>query len=167
MPFFSGDGFVHLFNLLSFQPELSYRLISPILMHFSSVHLLMNSVWIFILREIEVEIKSWLYLVIVLIMAVVSNYGQFYFEGMNNFGGLSGVVYGLIGFAFINYKLFYFPPNLYLFSLIWFGLCWTGFMGNVANYGHTFGLVAGLVLGAIYKAYLLVNLKLNENARQI
>ena len=71
-----------------------------------------------------------------------------------NFGGMSGVVYGLIGYAWIRGKLnpasgIGLDQRSLIFSLVWLVACFTGVLGAVANYAHLGGLILGMALGAL------------------
>jgi GlpG protein len=87
----------------------------------------------------------------VLLTAVISNLAQYYWQGPY-FGGFSGVGYALFGYVWMKSK---FDPaaGLYLgerdvfLMLLWFGICFTGWIGPIANGAHAGGLVAGVVLG--------------------
>ena len=75
--------------------------------------------------------------VLVLVIAAVSNVGQYLMSGPS-FGGMSGVVYGLLGYVWMQGK---FNPASGLalhkqtvtLMIIWFFLCLSGLMGNIAN----------------------------------
>jgi len=68
------------------------------------------------------------------------------------FGGMSGVLYGLFGYAWMKSR---FEPGLGLWVdqgtvvilIAWFFLCMTGLVGPIANAAHAGGLVSGLVIG--------------------
>jgi GlpG protein len=89
------------------------------------------------------------------VIAGLSNLGQMYMSGPG-FGGMSGVVYGLLGYIWIRGK---FDPasGLYLHSstvimmLIWFFICFAPNaipgMPRIANTAHAVGLVSGMVWG--------------------
>ena len=65
-----------------------------------STHLIFNCLWVYILgKEIEDFDGKWLFLILILITSASSNYAQYAFSGPSIFGGLSGVVYGLLGFV--------------------------------------------------------------------
>jgi GlpG protein len=72
----------------------------------------------------------------------------------SDFGGMSGVVYALVGYVWMRGKydrgsgLFIDRTNL-MISLIWLVLCFTGAMGAVANFAHLAGLIAGTAWGRI------------------
>jgi len=90
-------------------------------------------------------------LLLTLVIAVCSNLAQYFVAGPV-FGGMSGVVYGLLGYIWIRGK---FDPasGLYLHSynvmmmLIWFFACLFHLIPNVANTVHAVGLVIGMAWG--------------------
>lgn len=137
-----------------------WRLISPTFLHFSLTHLIFNCLWIYILgSKIEIIDGRGIFLTIFLISGLSSNLGQYFLTGNYLFGGLSGAVYGLLGYCFIldldNRGLRYNLPNaLYIFMFIWLLIGFTGLLkifgfGNVANIAHLVGMIAGFILGII------------------
>ena len=139
-----------------------WRLISPTFLHFSLTHLIFNCLWIYILgSKIEIIDGRGIFLTIFLISGLSSNLGQYFITGDYLFGGLSGAVYGLLGYCFIldldNRGLRYNLPNaLYIFMFIWLLIGFTGLLkifgfGNVANIAHLVGMIAGFILGLIAK----------------
>ena len=95
-----------------------------------------------------------------LVTAAVSNACQHWFSGPVLFGGLSGVVYGLLGFAWVAPLLqprwpIRPAPAILAFMVGWLLLCMTGVMGvlgagAVANAAHVGGLVCGGLLGLLF-----------------
>jgi GlpG protein len=95
-----------------------------------------------------------------LVIAIVSNGSQYAFGGYGLFGGMSGVVYGLLGFSWVAPLLH--PawriqptPALMLFMVGWLVLCMAGLVevlgfGAIANAAHLGGLLCGAVLGALF-----------------
>lgn len=164
---FSNSGYIismASFNQTFFIDNQWWRLISPILIHFSFAHLAFNCLWIYVLGEkIErIDSKS-AFAFLVLISSICSNFLQYYWTNSSYFGGLSGVIYGLLGYCMIlemesendRYGL---PPALYIFMIVWLLL---GFFkvlnmfgfGEVANFAHLGGLVSGMMFGMMYKYY--------------
>ena len=129
-----------------------WRVITPIFLHGSFFHILFNMFWLFSLgRQIENRKGGKFFLTFVLILAVASNLSQFIFVH-GNFLGMSGVVYGLFGYVFIKSKLdpgdgFGIDQVNEIIMFGFFAACWLGWLGNIANWAHTGGLVVGLLWG--------------------
>jgi GlpG protein len=127
-----------------------WRLVTPIILHFNTMHLLFNAFAMYSLGGIlEMRLGTWRLLLMVLSIAVLSNLAEYAVSGPT-FGGLSGVVFGLFGFLWIKGK---FDPGFGIMLdprsvVIGFGflfLCLTGAMGNIANAAHFGGLGVGIV----------------------
>jgi len=129
-----------------------WRLLSPIFIHFGFIHLLFNMLWLKDLGSaIEKLISTRVLLALVIIIGVFSNLVQFFFAGPL-FGGMSGVVYGLLGYVWMKSRFdpasgLYMDKQTVIWMVGWFFLCLTGAMGHVANYAHGAGLVAGVIWG--------------------
>src|ERR1051326_3583540 len=88
---------------------------------------------------------------LVLVIGVLSNFGQYLYDGPG-FGGMSGVVYGLIGYIWLRGRT---DPGSGLFlhrttvtmAMIWFVLCLVNVIPKVANGAHTVGFVTGAAWG--------------------
>ena len=141
-----------------------WRLVTPMFIHFSPTHLIFNSLWIYILgREIEQLDGKIIFIFLILFTSVSSNYFQYSFSGPSLFGGLSGVVYGLLGYCFVSETFlrinkFSFPPAIYIFMFVWLLIGFTGFLdllgfGKIANFAHLGGLLSGILSGYIFSMY--------------
>ena len=139
-----------------------WRLITPTFLHFSMTHLVFNCLWIYILgQRIEKLDGLSVFLFIFILAGVLSNAGQFFWTQQYLFGGLSGSVYGLLGYCFIieldgRHGRYGLPEALYLFMFIWLLVGFTGVLsffgfGNVANTAHLVGMIAGFIIGLITK----------------
>ena len=132
-----------------------WRLITPIFVHFGIIHILFNSLWLFDLGRAIEYLKGSPHLgMLIGSMAILSNLAQYFWAGPL-FGGMSGVVYGLLGYVWITGRLnprslLQLHPQVAWMMVIWFFLCWSGLIGNIANMAHTVGLVSGLALGWIF-----------------
>ena len=129
-----------------------WRLFTPMFIHFGPVHLIVNMLCLLNLGTMIERRQSWRHLaVLVLVISALSNFGQSLI-GPPNFGGMSGVVYGLIGYIWLRGK---FDPGSGLFldgstvtmSVIWFFLCLFHFIPNIANTVHAVGFGVGIVWG--------------------
>jgi GlpG protein len=139
-----------------------WRLITPTFLHFSMTHLVFNCLWIYILgQRIEKLDGLSFFLFIFILTGILSNAGQFFWTQQYLFGGLSGSVYGLLGYCFIieldgRHGRYGLPEALYLFMFIWLLVGFTGVLsffgfGNVANTAHLIGMIAGFIIGLITK----------------
>ena len=137
------------------------RLITPIFLHFGLMHLAFNSIWLAMLGStIEQQQGSIHLLLLVVACGAVSNMVQFNWSGSMYFGGMSGVIYALLGYLWVRHKLrpaSYAPlPNgIMLFMVGWLLFCMTGVLElalgiAVANAAHLSGLISGLVLGVMF-----------------
>lgn len=129
-----------------------WRLVTPILIHYGVLHFLFNMMWMYQLGSLIEDRKGGLMLVVlVLAAAVPSNVLQFMHSGPF-FGGMSGVVYALIGYVWMKGK---FQPEdgmsldrtSIMIAMVWLVLCMT-VLKNIANTAHVVGLVIGLAFGA-------------------
>ena len=150
------------------------RIISPIFLHFGLLHLVFNCLWLGLLgSKIEIQEGSIHLLLIVLISGAASNLSQYYWSGTVYFGGMSGVIYALLGYLWIKHKIApdnYSPlPNgLMGFMVGWLVLCMTGVLEvalgiGVANAAHLSGLVVGLLIGLVFARKKLAA---NKNSEQ-
>ncbi|MGY8906626.1 MAG: rhomboid family intramembrane serine protease [Pseudomonadales bacterium] len=144
-------GFDHLW----LQP---WRLISPMLLHFGWLHLVFNVLWWLDLGR-RIECQSRLLLVALLLFtSVAANVAQAW-QVASLFGGLSGVIYGLLGYIWVmdryNPVRYHLPQNILIFMLLWLLLGISGLFpalgfGDMANMAHIGGLVAGVAWGFMH-----------------
>ncbi len=143
-----------------------WRLITPIFIHFGVWHLVFNMFWLFDLGgQIENRRGTRYMLLLVLALAVLTNIGQgleaSLLGGSINFGGMSGVGYGIFGYLLIkvrfgNREQYLLSPTTVVIGLVWFVLCLArsfpetsgmlGFIPPIANSAHTVGLFAGMAI---------------------
>ncbi|TNF01901.1 MAG: rhomboid family intramembrane serine protease [Gammaproteobacteria bacterium] len=135
-----------------------WRLITPIFLHFGIFHVAFNGVWMWELgRRVEPLAGSLHMLMVVLLMALASNIAQYLWSGPSLFGGMSGVVYGLLGYVWMRNKvaprpILALPSGLLVFMMVWLFAGMTGLIdllmsGSIANAAHGAGLVSGMLLG--------------------
>lgn len=151
------------FELLHFFPQLSlsllfsepWRLLGPAFFHFSLLHIAFNTMWWWQLGgSIEKTLGKGALINLFLVSAIVSNIGQFIVSGPN-FGGLSGVVYALVGFVWwagwlAPQKGLQLSKPIIGFLLVWLMLGFVDLLPvNVANTAHLLGLLSGCLLALI------------------
>ena len=141
-----------------------WRLVTPMLIHFGFLHLAMNGMWYWELgRRIEARQGSINLIGLTLLFSLVSNYAQYYYSGANLFGGLSGVLYGLLGHCWIFQLLspnpaYRLPRGVLVMMLVWLVLCMSGLIsmigfGEIANAAHVGGLLIGCFTGLLGGLY--------------
>lgn len=137
-----------------------WRLVSPMLLHFGVLHLAMNGMWYWELgKRIELRQGPWMLLSLTLLFSLVSNLAQHLTSGPSLFGGLSGVLYGLLGHVWLYQKLapnpqFSLPRGVLAMMLIWLLVCLSGVVGQlgfgqIANAAHVGGLLIGCLTGLL------------------
>ncbi|MDD0975236.1 rhomboid family intramembrane serine protease [Pseudomonas fontis] len=137
-----------------------WRLITPMFVHFGILHLAMNGLWYWELgRRIELRQGAWAMLGLSLVFGLVSNVAQYWFGGPSLFGGLSGVLYGLLGHIWLYQWLapnpvYRMPRGVLVMMLVWLVLCLSGFVsllgfGQIANAAHVGGLLVGCLSGLL------------------
>ncbi|TCK09605.1 rhomboid family intramembrane serine protease [Marinobacterium mangrovicola] len=131
-----------------------WRLVTPIFLHFSVLHILFNLLWVWVVgQRVELLQGGKALVALTLVSGVASNLAQYLISGPM-FGGMSGVVFGLLAYTWIwdrfeTQSRFGFPPALMALMVLWLALGYTGVlegagMGAIANTAHLVGLLAGL-----------------------
>lgn len=129
-----------------------WRIFTPMFLHFGIMHILFNMLWLRDLGSMIEARKSWWYLLLlVLVMAGLSNLAQYKVSGPT-FGGMSGVVYGLLGYVWMQSRFnpasgLVLHPQTVTLMIIWFFLCLSNIMGPIANTAHGVGAVVGIAWG--------------------
>lgn len=158
-PFEVEDGSIRLTAQLPALAE-AWRYWTPIFLHFSVFHILFNSLMLLELgRRIEMLQGSLRLLFLVMACGLVSNVAQFYSSPETLFGGMSGVIYALVGYSWLYQRLvprsgLAASAGLMVMALVWLVLCFSGLvtlagMGQIANAAHVGGLLAGMVLAGL------------------
>jgi GlpG protein len=128
-----------------------WRLLTPVFLHFGILHILFNMLW---MRDLGATIESRMgtlqLLLMVAVIGVASNLAQFYVSGPR-FGGMSGVVYGLLGYVWMRGKFdpgsgLFLHPSTVTMMLIWLAFGYTNIL-PMANTVHTVGLGVGVAWG--------------------
>lgn len=134
-----------------------WRWLSPAFLHFGWLHLVFNCLWLFAVGRLIEWRSSSAFILVFLASALAGNALQ-WFMGDWRFGGLSGVVYGVVGYVWLWDRLRadkYAVPSVYLgislfFLLIGFANL-DGILGvNMANGAHLGGLLGGLAVALLH-----------------
>lgn len=137
-----------------------WRLVTPIFLHFGLLHLAMNALWYWELgRRVEFRQGGVVLVLLTLVFAAGSNLVQYAWTGPALFGGLSGVLYGLLGHCWLFQWLapnpaYRMPRGVVAMMLIWLVICLTGVFdllgfGSIANGAHVGGLLLGCLTGLL------------------
>ena len=148
-----------------------WRLLSPMLIHFGWLHLTFNLLWVWeIGRRIEFLHGASMFILLTLFSGLLANLAQYWLTGVSLFGGMSGVLFGFIGYcmvwdAFSTGRRFGIARSIYIGMLVFLIIGFTGAfdslgLGNLANGAHVGGFIAGVVTAA---AAMLLKLKFNRS----
>lgn len=151
-----------------------WRLVTPIFIHFGVAHLIFNLLALFQLgRVLEHRYGSIFLIWTTVVIAAVSNFLQavaparfggspiaispFDQWGLSLFGGISGVVFGLLGIVWMKSRFdrtagFYLPRAAVIWGVAWILLGVSDLdeqlLGaNMANWAHGAGFVLGVIIG--------------------
>ena len=139
-----------------------WRFVTPVFLHFGWSHFIFNVCLFFIFSyRLERAIGLKQFLILVLALSVMTNLSQYLAAGPD-FGGLSGIIYGLSGLCWMldwRFQSDYFPIQNKLF---WVMLLWLvvgifqlpmllGLFGDMANTSHLIGLMIGLTAAFLVK----------------
>ena len=153
-----------------------WRFFSPAYLHFSALHILFNGLWVWELgKRLEFFLGIRNYILLFLFVAAGANYVQYVVGGGDTyFGGLSGVVYGYLGFLWVagagsksRHPLLSLPPGIFVFMFVWLLLGFFGVIdrfidGRVANGAHLGGLLFGVAAALFYFAIKKDGIKIDE-----
>ena len=150
-----------------------WRFVTPTFLHFGFLHVLFNCLILWeVGRRIELAKGPLHYLGFILLASVVSNMSQYSMMNNSIFGGLSGVVYGVIGYIavyqeFIKHPILQFNRATITFFLVWlllgvFGVIDVFIEGSIANAAHVSGLLIGAAFGG---GMVLIDKRSNNNDR--
>jgi GlpG protein len=135
-------------------PGTALRLLSPALLHFGPLHLIFNLLWLWYLGRMIEEVHSgWRYALLIGFTALAANVIQYAYEGSPYFGGMSGVVYGLIGYIaawqfLVRRSRLHLPPGMIVVFLVILVLMEVFASSWIATAAHVGGLLAGAIAGA-------------------
>jgi GlpG protein len=167
----------HLYDLFSisraesdFLNEVSrgqvWRLLTPIFLHMNLMHILFNMMWFKDLGYLlEHQYKKEFLIIFIVGTGVFSNILQYFVSGPN-FGGMSGVLYAMLGFIWVRSKCdssieYKIPQRDLMIMIGWMFLCLTGLVGPVANLAHAAGLFSGMMSALLFfNAPQLMKLKM-------
>jgi GlpG protein len=137
-----------------------WRLLTPIFLHFGWLHITFNSLWLWELGAlIEQRMGSQVLLLLVVGSGAGSNIAQYLYTGPSLFGGMSGVVYALLGFCWVYNSLrphrgLGVPRGIVAFMIGWLVFCMVGptemlGFGSIANAAHLGGLLLGCLFALV------------------
>ena len=157
-PVISSDSLLPLLADLS-SPDVIVRTLTPVFLHFGELHLVFNMLWLWYFgKQLEAIQPVWVFILLVFITGFISNTTQYLYIGYNNFGGMSGVVYGLIGYAwvihsFMPYSYLLLNNSMFVFFVAALILMEVIASSWIATAAHVGGLVSGLLIGVAMVLY--------------
>lgn len=151
-PLISSDSLLSLLADIN-SLEIFVRSFTPMFLHFGELHLVFNMLWLWYFgKQLEGTHPRLLFAALILLTSFTGNASQYLYSHYNNFGGMSGVIYGLVGYTWLTHQ---FMPKSYLLinnsMFVVFVIALVAmevFATNViASAAHAGGLVAGLLFG--------------------
>lgn len=152
------DGLLPLLGDLSSVNAIAHSL-TPMFLHFGELHLIFNMLWLWYFgRQLEPIHPRWLFVLVIVLTSFASNTTKYLYSNSNNFGGMSGVVYGLVGYTWIIHvgmprsrlQLSNSMFAVFIVALIAMELVASSWIATAAHVG---GLIMGLLLGVVIVVY--------------
>ncbi|CCQ09492.1 GlpG protein (membrane protein of glp regulon) [Pseudoalteromonas luteoviolacea B = ATCC 29581] len=144
------------FNFFKFSVVSWPTWFSPMFLHFDALHLVFNLMWwIYLGDKIAKRLGTFTLMTLCVLSGLISNWMQYLLVD-GNFGGLSGVVYALCGFAWLRHIKCPNEETMLSTAVIGMLLIWMiiGFADvlfiNMANWAHFFGLLSGALIGWLW-----------------
>jgi GlpG protein len=144
-----------------------WRILGPALIHFSLLHIVFNLLWWWSLgKQIEQTFGLSSLCLLFVFSAGISNIAQL-LAGGPNFGGLSGVVYALVGCVWWLGWLkpswgIGLPKPIIGFMLVWLVVGYVDILPlNMANTAHTVGLICGCLFAWLIAGKKIKATKIN------
>ncbi len=163
-PLIASDGLQALASDLD-SPLVLLRTLAPMFLHFGELHLVFNMLWLWYFgKQLEAIQPTWVFLSLIILTSFISNTTQYLSIDYNNFGGVSGVVYGLVGYTWVIHT---FMPRSYLllnnsmfaFFIVAMVLMEIIASSWIATAAHVGGLLSGLLFGVVVVFYYRLILK--------
>ena len=107
------------------------------------------------------------YILIIVVISYVSKTAQYLAIEYNNYGGMSGVIYGLVGYSWIitivqPKRLVIINNNLFIFFVISLVLMELFASSWIATAAHLSGLLSGLVLGVCLTIFNRMKIRISH-----
>jgi GlpG protein len=142
-----------------------WRLVTPIFMHFSFAHIAFNmSIFAYMGCRIENYRGLVGFLGIIAFTGIFSNMSQFFHnELQGNFGGMSGVCYGIMAYMFTSFNLTKKPETYFIAKsmfpvLMLIAVIMALFLDGIAHTAHFVGAACGVIY-SIFEVKILKILK--------
>ena len=132
---------------------IAFGTLAPMFLHFGELHLVFNLLWLWYFgKQLESLQPAGMFIVLVVLTSFVSNTTQYMAIEYNNFGGMSGVIYGLLGYTWIIHSLMprsylLINTNMFIFFVIALVLMEVIASSWIATAAHVGGLVSGMAIG--------------------
>ena len=131
----------------------AFGTLAPMFLHFGELHLVFNLLWLWYFgKQLESLQPAGMFIALVVLTSFVSNTTQYMAIEYNNFGGMSGVVYGLLGYTWIIHSLMprsylLINTNMFIFFVLALVLMEVVASSWIATAAHVGGLVSGVTIG--------------------
>jgi GlpG protein len=112
--------------------------------------------WLYQLAPMIEQKQGYKFLLFLTVIVAVPSNVSFYFIAGPAFEGMSGVIYGYMGYIWARMEYsreegYFIDEGLIKFFVVWYVLCWflTAFLWKVANSIHGIGAFMGILLGIL------------------